>query len=76
MVHGLQGDDPKYWQAASLMKHLLANSHENGRSSSSSDFDKSVAHYLPGVVNSRGANHSSAPSHRGPHGVRQPNQRL
>src|SRR6478735_1337395 len=39
MVHGLQGDDPKYWQAASLMKHLLANSNENGRSSSSSDFD-------------------------------------
>jgi len=40
MVHGLQGDDPKYWQAASLMKHLLANSNENGRSSSSSDFDE------------------------------------
>jgi beta-glucosidase len=40
MIHGLQGDDPKYWQAASLMKHLLANSNENGRSSSSSDFDE------------------------------------
>lgn len=36
---GLQGDDPKYWQAAALMKHFLANSNENGRGSSSSDFD-------------------------------------
>lgn len=39
-VHGLQGDDPRYWQAASLMKHFLANSNENGRDSSSSDFDE------------------------------------
>ncbi len=39
-VKGLQGDDPKYWQAASLMKHFLANSNENGRGSSSSDFDE------------------------------------
>lgn len=38
-VHGLQGDDPKYWQAAALMKHFLANTNENGRGSSSSDFD-------------------------------------
>jgi beta-glucosidase len=37
-VKGLQGDDPNYWQAASLMKHFLANSNENGRDSSSSDF--------------------------------------
>jgi len=38
-VHGLQGDDPHYWQAASLMKHFLANSNEDHRSNSSSDFD-------------------------------------
>jgi beta-glucosidase len=39
-IKGLQGNDPKYWQAASLMKHFLANSNENGRDSSSSDFDE------------------------------------
>jgi beta-glucosidase len=39
-VHGLQGDHPTYWQAASLMKHFLANSNEDGRESSSSDFDE------------------------------------
>ena len=38
-VKGLQGNDPKYWMTASLMKHFLANSNENGRDSSSSDFD-------------------------------------
>jgi beta-glucosidase len=37
---GLQGDDPKYWQAAALLKHFLANSNENFRTSSSSDFDQ------------------------------------
>jgi beta-glucosidase len=36
----LQGDDPKYWLSASLMKHFLANSNENGRGGSSSDFDE------------------------------------
>jgi beta-glucosidase len=39
-VHGLQGDESRYWQAASLMKHFLANSNENSRDSSSSDFDE------------------------------------
>jgi beta-glucosidase len=39
MVKGLQGDDPKYWLTASLMKHFLANSNEEGRGGSSSDFD-------------------------------------
>jgi beta-glucosidase len=39
-IKGLQGDDPKYWLTASLMKHFLANSNENGRASSSSDFDE------------------------------------
>lgn len=37
---GLQGNDPKYWQAAALMKHFLANSNENDRDKSSSDFDE------------------------------------
>jgi len=27
-VKGLQGNDPKYWMTASLMKHFLANSNE------------------------------------------------
>jgi len=37
---GLQGDDPKYWQAAALLKHFLANENENTRNSSSSNFDE------------------------------------
>jgi len=39
-IRGIQGDDPKYWQAASLVKHFLANSNENNRYGSSSDFDE------------------------------------
>ena len=39
-VKGLQGPDPKYWMAASLMKHFLANSNENDRVRSTSDFDE------------------------------------
>lgn len=39
-VKGLQGDHPTYWQAASLLKHFLANSHENGRERTSSNFDE------------------------------------
>ena len=39
-IHGLQGPDPLHWRAASLMKHFLANENENGRASSSSDFDE------------------------------------
>ncbi|HEX8338890.1 MAG TPA: glycoside hydrolase family 3 C-terminal domain-containing protein [Pyrinomonadaceae bacterium] len=39
-VRGLQGDDPKYWQTAALLKHFLANSNENGRGHTSSDFDE------------------------------------
>jgi beta-glucosidase len=30
-VRGLQGDDPKYWQTAALLKHFFANSNENLR---------------------------------------------
>src|SRR5260370_35078776 len=37
---GLQGHDPRYWQSAALLKHFLANSNENFRTSSSSDFDQ------------------------------------
>ena len=39
-IKGLQGDDPKYWQAAALLKHFLANSNEDHRNSSSSNFDE------------------------------------
>lgn len=38
-ARGLEGDDPKYWQAAPLLKHFLANSNENQRTSTSSNFD-------------------------------------
>lgn len=39
-IRGLQGDHPRYWQAAALLKHFLANSNERDRGSSSSDFDE------------------------------------
>ncbi|MFN0122666.1 MAG: glycoside hydrolase family 3 C-terminal domain-containing protein [Blastocatellia bacterium] len=39
-IRGLQGDDPKYWRAAALLKHYLANSNETTRTRSSSDFDQ------------------------------------
>jgi len=39
-ARGLEGDDPKYWQAAPLLKHFLANSNENDRTRTSSDFDQ------------------------------------
>jgi len=39
-IHGLQGPDPRHWQAAALMKHFLANENETGRSHTSSDFDE------------------------------------
>jgi beta-glucosidase len=38
-VHGLQGDNPKYWQSAALLKHFLANENENNRNASTSNFD-------------------------------------
>jgi beta-glucosidase len=40
LIRGVQGSDPKYMLAASTMKHFLANSNEDGRTSSSSDFDE------------------------------------
>ncbi len=39
-IHGLQGPDPRHWQAAALMKHFMANENENGRTYTSSDFDE------------------------------------
>jgi beta-glucosidase len=42
-TEGLQGTG-KYWVAASLLKHFLANSNEDGRDSSSSNFDTRLFH--------------------------------
>ena len=39
MIKGLQGDDPKFWLSASLLKHFFANSNEDKRTETSSDFD-------------------------------------
>ncbi len=39
-IHGLQGPDPRYWQAASLMKHFLANENEDDRGKSDAVFDQ------------------------------------
>jgi beta-glucosidase len=39
-VKGLQGDHPVYIQTAALLKHFIANSNEDNRSVSSSDFDE------------------------------------
>ncbi|HEU5011576.1 MAG TPA: glycoside hydrolase family 3 C-terminal domain-containing protein [Roseiflexaceae bacterium] len=44
LVRGLQGDDPDHWQVAALLKHFLANSNEDGRLASSSDFDERLLH--------------------------------
>ncbi|MDD4032065.1 MAG: glycoside hydrolase family 3 C-terminal domain-containing protein [Bacteroidales bacterium] len=41
-VKGLQGNHPKYWCTASLMKHFMANSNEDGRDSTSSDFGEKL----------------------------------
>ena len=38
-IQGLQGNHPKYWLTASLLKHFLANSNEDERTGTSSDFD-------------------------------------
>ena len=39
-VKGLQGNDPNHWQSAALLKHFLANSNENLRTKSNSEFDQ------------------------------------
>ena len=41
-VRGIQGDDPTYWRAAALMKHFLANSNEDGRVHTDSQFDETL----------------------------------
>ncbi|MHB1701605.1 MAG: glycoside hydrolase family 3 protein [Acidobacteriaceae bacterium] len=41
-VEGLQGDDPKYWLSISMLKHFMANSNEDNRSGSSSNFDPAL----------------------------------
>jgi beta-glucosidase len=41
-IRGLQGDDPRYLQTASMLKHFFANSNEDGRDGSSSDFDEQL----------------------------------
>ena len=38
-IKGIQGDNPNYWQAASLLKHVFANSNETTRGRSSSNFN-------------------------------------
>ena len=43
-VRGLQGDDPHYWLTAALVKHFMANSNEDGRGGSSSNFDARLLH--------------------------------
>lgn len=43
-VRGLQGKHPRYWCAAALLKHFLANSNEDEREFSSSDFDDRLFH--------------------------------
>lgn len=39
-IKGLQGPDPNHWQVASLMKHFLANSNEDSRTWSTSNFNE------------------------------------
>jgi beta-glucosidase len=43
-VRGLQGDHPRFWRAAALLKHFFANSNEDGRERSSSDFEERLFH--------------------------------
>ena len=43
-ARGLQGNDPHVWMTASLLKHFLANSNEDGRGGSSSNFDTRLFH--------------------------------
>lgn len=45
-IKGIQGDHPKCWRNASLMKHFLSNSNEYGRTFSSSNYsDKLFREY-------------------------------
>jgi len=39
-VRGAQGPDPEHWSSATMLKHFLANSYENGRHDVSSDISE------------------------------------
>jgi beta-glucosidase len=41
-VKGIQGNDPRYWRGAALMKHFLANSNEDNRYKTDSRFDEKL----------------------------------
>jgi beta-glucosidase len=41
-VKGLQGNHPRYWKTASMLKHFLANSNENNRYTNSSNADEQL----------------------------------
>ncbi|MCR4844082.1 MAG: glycoside hydrolase family 3 C-terminal domain-containing protein [Bacteroidales bacterium] len=41
-VKGIQGDNPRYWRGAALMKHFLANSNEDSRYRTDSRFDEKL----------------------------------
>lgn len=43
-ARGLQGPDPAHWHTASLLKHFLANSNEDSRDKTSSNFDQRLFH--------------------------------
>ena len=43
-VEGLQGGDPRYWLSISLLKHFMANSNEDNRAGTSSNFDSTLLH--------------------------------
>ncbi|RDB05803.1 glycoside hydrolase family 3 C-terminal domain-containing protein [Runella aurantiaca] len=42
LTKGIQGDNPNYWMAGSLLKHFFANSNETTRARSSSDFNNRI----------------------------------
>jgi beta-glucosidase len=43
-TRGLQGHDPTHWLTASMLKHFMANSNEDNRRGSSSNFDQRLLH--------------------------------
>jgi beta-glucosidase len=59
-VRGLQGDDARYWKTAALLKHFFANSNENGRERTSSDFDESLFRDYYSVPFRMGIEHGGA----------------
>jgi len=59
-VKGLQGNDLHYWQTASLLKHFLAYSNEDGRDGSSSNFDSRLLHEYYSVAFRMAIEHGGA----------------